>query len=709
MDWELVVQPRPVKVKIEPLSPDTIQTIQSASLQAPPPGLLIEADVEAREADFDERWAHVKESFIAAGVEDPWNLRLLEEYRRALKTFAKYHRSFDIPLRAASESSRAYLRRLAAVEEGERQASQRVARSRYRPSLSSLEQEWGAEVADKIRGTEFEAADVRRAIWETINARFSTSARSAAVASRFANLYSQLMENLNGIREPKWYYSMEGPAGMTDEQVCDEMELDLKLIPINKIWNTEVDRLVYKKERAGNQKKLEAFQNALEELEKNYRQMRRDVYYGLEPYDPHLPALGRDAALMRLKVKKDIPGQWKWRACLGEGGGGFASVWLRFDDKGNMIDRMAVKEVLLGQSRTQWNDDFHWEGDMAKRIPREHAIPDHLTRTPESINIVKPIAYGVYPKYRIIRLYSEYCNLNSLNVLVELYRAHNRDMRRKYGKHVFVPIPERALWSLFESLASALCFMRQGALTEDKSASEHRNVLHKDLKPQNIFRSTRTGSKIPTTKVGDFGCAVWLDSEYANEMLGTPGWFPPECHTYDTQDIRVRSEIRQGWNPDRYKDQHAITNASDVWSVGRIMRYAMLQEEAEDMAVVLFDTESARLGFGPVQSSHNNAMLKPAKARQCYPEKMCELVERCLEQFPDDRIGVNELWAEVQGGGIFSMNGDVDALETSGQAEGEVWIEQRDKYLGMAAEGDSDYEGTESEGSESEDSMSIYV
>ncbi|KXT16930.1 hypothetical protein AC579_4731 [Pseudocercospora musae] len=166
--------------------------------------------------------------------------------------------------------------------------------------------------------------------------------------------------------------------------------------------------------------------------------LRRDVYYGLEPYGPHLPALDRDRAFMRPKVKKDVPGQWKWRACLGEGGGGFASAWLRLDDKGNMIDRMAVKEVLLGENKSQWNDHSHWEADMAKRIPREHAIPEHLTRSPESTNIVKPIAHSVHPKYRIIRLYSEYCSLNSLKVLVELYRGHNRDMRREHGKHVFV-------------------------------------------------------------------------------------------------------------------------------------------------------------------------------------------------------------------------------------------------------------------------------
>ncbi|KAF7189128.1 Serine/threonine-protein kinase Nek7 [Pseudocercospora fuligena] len=677
----------------------------------PPPGLLIEADVEAREAQFDQRWAQVIESFVAAGYEDPWNLRLLEQYRRALKTFAKYHRSFDIPLRTTSENSRAYLRRLAAVEEGERQASRRVAQSRYRPPLSSVEQEWGTEVADKIRGTEFDAKDVRRAIWETINERFSAAAPSPEIASRFANLYTQLMDNLNSIREPRWY-CMEDPAKMTGEQVCDEMELDLKLISINKVWNTELDRLLYKKDRAVRQKHLEAFQKALDDFDKNYRQMRRDVYYGLEPYGPHLPALGRDTAFMKLRVKKDVPGQWKWRACLGEGGGGFASVWLRFDDKGNMIDRMAVKEVLLGENKTQWNDCFFWEGDMAKRIPREHAIAEHVTRSSDSTTIVKPIAYGVYPKYRIIRLYSEYCNLNSLKVLVELYRRHNGDMRRKHGKDVFVPIPERALWSLFECLASALCFMHQGALPKDKRAADHHDVLHRDLKPPNIFRSTHTGSDwpgVPTAKVGDFGCSTWLDHEGAKHtMLGTPGWFAPECHTYDRKDFRVRSEMGTGWNPEPYKNRFSITNASDVWSVGRTLRYAMLQEDDELEAGVLFETQSAQLKFGPNQFS-NNAILKPAKARRCYPEKMCELVERCLEQFPEDRIGVNELWAEVQKVVTSSIDEDGGTLKTSAQTRKEMWIEQVDKYLGMATEGDSDYEGSESETSESEKSTSIYV
>ncbi|KXT16879.1 hypothetical protein AC579_4740 [Pseudocercospora musae] len=166
--------------------------------------------------------------------------------------------------------------------------------------------------------------------------------------------------------------------------------------------------------------------------------------------------------------------------------------------------------------------------------------------------------------------------------------------------------------------------MRQGALTEDKRASDHRSVLHKDLKPQNIFRSTHNGSdrpNVPAAKVGDFGCAVWLGSEYANEMLGTPGWFPPE--------------------------------------------------EDELMAGVLFDTESAQLKFSPGQSSHN-AILKPAKARQCYPEKMCELGEKCLEQLPQDRIGVNELWAEVQKVITSPVDEDGGTLKSPGRREEEV-------------------------------------
>ncbi|EME86459.1 uncharacterized protein MYCFIDRAFT_210503 [Pseudocercospora fijiensis CIRAD86] len=277
-------------------------------------------------------------------------------------------------------------------------------------------------------------------------------------------------------------------------------------------------------------------------------------------------------------------------------------------------------------------------------------------------------------------------------------------MRRENRKHVFVPIPERALWSLFECLASALCFMRQGALTEDKSPADHRNVLHKDLKPQNIFRSTHTASDwpdIPIAKVGDFGCSVWLDHKDANQMLGTPGWFAPESHTYSRKNFRVRSEMydHEGWNPDQYK--FPITNASDVWSVGRIMRYAMLQEEDELMAGVLFETESAQLKFAPGQSSHG-AVLKPAKAREHFPEKMCELVERCLNQFPQDRIGVNELWAEVQEVVTSSIDEDGSTLKTSKGTEEEVWIEQVDKYLGMATEGDSDYEGSESDSSQSE-------
>ena len=74
-------------------------------------------------------------------------------------------------------------------------------------------------------------------------------------------------------------------------------------------------------------------------------------------------------------------------------------------------------------------------------------------------------------------------------------------------------------------------------------------MLHRDLKPQNVFLTAR-GTEIDIVKLGDFGIAKVLDSTNAKAftVAGTPYYMPPE----------VCSEKPYG-------------AAADVWSLGCVI------------------------------------------------------------------------------------------------------------------------------------------
>lgn len=108
----------------------------------------------------------------------------------------------------------------------------------------------------------------------------------------------------------------------------------------------------------------------------------------------------------------------------------------------------------------------------------------------------------------------------------------------------------------------------------------------------------------------------------------------------------------------------------------------MLQEPVGAMFGVLFDTESSQLSFRP-NAVDNYGRLKPNQAREVFGEVLCGLVERCLEQYPDERIGVDELWREVQKEVHAVVQETGQSWKSMGRRKDEVWIEQKDKYLDL--------------------------
>lgn len=168
----------------------------------------------------------------------------------------------------------------------------------------------------------------------------------------------------------------------------------------------------------------------------------------------------------------------------------------------------------------------------------------------------------------------EYCSGGDLGSLIRKYRMLDEDTAKKF----------------LQQLASALKFLRE------------KNVVHMDLKPQNILLSSEFN---PCLKLADFGMAQHLDSsDHADSFRGSPLYMAPEIFLADHYDAKV-----------------------DLWSVG----------------VILFET---LFGHAPYFSHSTSELIE--KIRQDVPiiipqrpqvSKCCkDLLDGLLQRDPNKRI-----------------------------------------------------------------------
>jgi serine/threonine protein kinase len=232
---------------------------------------------------------------------------------------------------------------------------------------------------------------------------------------------------------------------------------------------------------------------------------------------------------------------------------------------------------------------------------------------------------------RIQRLYMEYCPHGDL---MDLLLAHAKsDGVSSYLDDddqpiPQVPIPVRALWSFFKDLAAAACIMESGYNPLDRdidTPDDWEEIIHRDLKPANIFLAAplaKAGRGIPVCKVGDFGLTVPREYEPLLNpegmcCAGTPGWKAPEYNPY----------------PEDLEIYHELSSATDIWAIGRIMLSLMELPIKSPPPVVRYDDEDE--GHVVVEAR--------AQLVATYGDELYDLVRKCLEPTPDDRIKARDL------------------------------------------------------------------
>lgn len=161
-------------------------------------------------------------------------------------------------------------------------------------------------------------------------------------------------------------------------------------------------------------------------------------------------------------------------------------------------------------------------------------------------------------------LFLEYCDCGSLQGVI---RRSITERRQR--------LPEAFIWHVFKSMAKALAYLHYGINEFNPSHEDERNwnfVLHRDLKPHNIFLKTESDARKPYPRVilGDFGASTCRSNLQERRLLRrypsimTLAYTPPEAPRYDRKsDVwALAASIQDMMGVERYAGTQMILEPS---------------------------------------------------------------------------------------------------------------------------------------------------
>ena len=165
-------------------------------------------------------------------------------------------------------------------------------------------------------------------------------------------------------------------------------------------------------------------------------------------------------------------------------------------------------------------------------------------------------------------------------------------------------------------------------------AAHAKGVIHRDLKPDNVFLLQREGAP-DFVKVLDFGIAKLIQASDSNRyqtqtgaIIGTPAYMSPE----------------------QCRGAKQIDTRTDVYSLG-VIAYQMLTGRLPFAADALGELLFKHLSETPAA---------PIALRPDIPPAISDIVARTLEKEPDKRPTLDALWMAMDpGGGNVSYSGPV--------------------------------------------------
>ncbi|KAI4223434.1 MAG: hypothetical protein L6R36_005426 [Xanthoria steineri] len=202
-----------------------------------------------------------------------------------------------------------------------------------------------------------------------------------------------------------------------------------------------------------------------------------------------------------------------------------------------------VKRISTGenavQKRYKTEDIRNGTAEFEMRIMRKYShdnIVEYLCGFIDETTHQEPVA----------SVFMEYCDEGNVNdVLKEHFKLDQ-------------PMDENKVWHIATGLVNAVAFLQYGVrdacFNPEPPKPNWTGVLHRDIKPDNIFLCSQPGEPLPRVVLGDFGQGYLVndDGKWGRQyMFGNTSTAPPEVNAGGLC---------------------AYTFAGDVYAVGATMR-----------------------------------------------------------------------------------------------------------------------------------------
>ncbi|SLM33581.1 Serine/threonine/dual specificity protein kinase, catalytic domain [Lasallia pustulata] len=230
--------------------------------------------------------------------------------------------------------------------------------------------------------------------------------------------------------------------------------------------------------------------------------------------------------------------QWTPTKVLGSGSYGEVILWQRITNFATRPESLVCKTTYMDNFFLDWN---------------EEAVLTQKLNAAGCPNVLKVYDWNHNKHENLARIIYEYCPHGDLQSLIDFYDTQ------------LLVFPEAFMWHIFQSVATAICYCARGT-TDDEPRPGWTEIVHKDLKPNNIFLSPPDHDEnplYPTLKVADFGLGYQIPNETIRQ-------FKRSYRSYGN--VFGAPEVHEQLRSDKAQTPYDLPSPRlDIYSLGIIM------------------------------------------------------------------------------------------------------------------------------------------